>query len=115
MRAFDLSESAVKKIIRAFNLYGIDRLIEKNAPEESRSSLVRRKKRFWKSSKNRGAPREPSGPQRPSMAILPPAKYRIECSYDTVLRLLHEKGYRLGVPQPWPKNARPLSPHRLQN
>ncbi len=27
MAAFDLSESAVKKIIRAFNLYGIDGLV----------------------------------------------------------------------------------------
>ena len=29
-------------------------------------------------------------------------KYPVECSYDTVLRLLHEKGYVLKVPQPWP-------------
>jgi putative transposase len=26
----------------------------------------------------------------------------VECSYDTVRRLLHEKGYVLKVPQPWP-------------
>jgi hypothetical protein len=29
-------------------------------------------------------------------------KYQMECSHDTVLRLLHEKGYVLKVPQPWP-------------
>jgi hypothetical protein len=29
-------------------------------------------------------------------------KYSVECSYQTVLRLLHEKGYVLKVPKPWP-------------
>jgi transposase len=29
-------------------------------------------------------------------------KYALECSYTTVLRLLHEKGYVLKVPKPWP-------------
>jgi transposase len=32
MRAFDLSESAVKKIIKAFNSYGVDGLIAKKRP-----------------------------------------------------------------------------------
>ena len=101
MRGFDLSESGIKKIIRAFNSYGIDGLIAKKRSGrkpiisgEQREDLIeefedpgRAQRTFWTATSFHGHIRD---------------KYRIECSYDTVLRLLHEKGYVLKVPQPWP-------------
>jgi transposase len=101
MAAFDLCESAVHKIVRAFNMYGIDGLVAKRRP--GRTPLIsgtlkeeileefeepgRAQRAFWTATAFHGHITE---------------KYRIECSHDTVLRLLHEKGYTLKVPQPWP-------------
>ena len=101
MRGFDLSESGIKKIIRAFNSYGIDGLVAKK--RSGRKPLIsgaqkeelieefedpgRAQRTFWTTTAFHGHIRH---------------KYQIECSYDTVLRLLHEKGYVLKVPQPWP-------------
>lgn len=101
MDAFDLCESAVKKIIRAFNAYGIDGLIAKRRPgraplisQEQKDQIIeefeepgRAQRTFWTATAFHG---HITG------------KYQIECSYDTVLRLLHEKGYVLKVPKPWP-------------
>ena len=101
MRAFDLSESAVKKIIRAFNSYGVDGLVAKRRPGrtplisgEQKEEILeefeepgRAQRTFWTATAFHGYIAE---------------KYRVECSYDTVRRLLHEKGYVLKVPQPWP-------------
>lgn len=101
MAAFDLSESAVKKIVRAFNSYGIDGLIAKK--RTGRKPLIagdqkgrileefkepgRAQRTFWTATAFYGHVRD---------------KYQVECSYNTVVRLLHEKGYVLKVPQPWP-------------
>lgn len=101
MHAFDLSESAVKKIVRAFNSYGIDGLIAKRRSgrmplisDEQKEQILeefeepgRAQRTFWTAAAFHGHIAR---------------KYRVECSYDTVRRLLHEKGYRLKVPQPWP-------------
>lgn len=101
MRAFDLSESAVKKIVRSFNSYGIDGLIARKRTGRKRvisgaqkeeileefEEPGRANRTFWTATAFHGHICE---------------KYRMECSYDTVLRLLHEKGYALKVPQPWP-------------
>lgn len=97
MRGFDLSESAARKIVKAFNSYGIDGLIAKRRSgrrriisKEQKEELVeefeepgRAQRTFWTATAFHGHSKE---------------KYRIECSYDTVLRLLHEKGYVLKVP-----------------
>jgi transposase len=97
MRAFDLSESAVKKVTRAFNLYGIDGLIAKRRPGrkpliagEQKAEILeefedpgRAQRTFWTATAFHGHIAR---------------KYQVACSYDTVLRLLHEKGYRLKVP-----------------
>jgi transposase len=101
IRGFDLSESGIKKIIRAFNSYGIDGLIAKRRSGrtpiisgEQKEELVeefedpgRAQRTFWTATAFHGHITE---------------KYHIECSYETVRRLLHEKGYVLKVPQPWP-------------
>jgi transposase len=96
-----LSESAVKKIIRAFNLYGVDGLIARKRSgrrpvigDQQKEDILeefeepgRAQRTFWTATAFHGHVRD---------------KYRIECSYSTVVRLLHEKGYVLKVPQPWP-------------
>ena len=101
MRAFDLSESAIKKIIRAFNSYGIDGLIAKRRPGRMPLISGEQKEEILEEFE------EPGRAQRTFWTATAfhghiARKYRVECSYDTVLRLLHEKGYRLKVPQPWP-------------
>jgi transposase len=101
MAAFDLSESAVKKIIRAFNSYGVDGLIARKRPgrtpvmtdgqkgeiPEEFEEPGRAQRTFWSATAFHGHVRE---------------KYQVECSYNTAVRLLHEKGYVLKVPRPWP-------------
>jgi transposase len=101
MRAFDLGESAVKKIIKAFNLYGIDGLIAKKRTGRKPLISGEQKEEILEEFE------EPGRAQRTFWTATAfhghiTSKYRVECSYDTVLRLLHEKGYRLKVPQPWP-------------
>ena len=101
MEVFDISESTVRKIVIAFNAYGVDGVIAKNrtgrkpliSPDQKEEILEefeepgRAQRTFWTATAFHGHITE---------------KYQVECSYDTVLRLLHEKGYRLKVPQPWP-------------
>jgi transposase len=98
---FDISESAVRKIIIAFNAYGVDGVIAKKRtgrkpviPPDRKEEILeefeepgRAQRTFWTATAFHGHITE---------------KYQVDCSYDTVLRLLHEKGYRLKVPQPWP-------------
>jgi transposase len=100
MDAFNLSDSAIrKKIVRAFNLYGIDGLIAKKRSgrkhlisEEQKEEIIeefeepgRAQRDFWTATTFHGHITK---------------KYQMECSYETVRRLLHEKGYVLKVPQP---------------
>jgi transposase len=101
MKVFELSESAIKKIIKAFNTYGPDGLIAKRRTGRKRlitgdmkEAIIeefeepgRAQRIFWTASAFHGHITE---------------RYSIECSYQTVCRLLHEKGYVLKVPRPWP-------------
>lgn len=101
MKVFDISESAVKKIIAAFNAYGVDGLIARKRTgrkpvisREQKEEIIeefeepgRAQRTFWTATAFHGYISE---------------KYSIECSYQTVLRLLHENGYVLKVPKPWP-------------
>jgi transposase len=101
MKTVELSDSAIRKIIRAFNAYGPDGLVAKK--RTGRTPLITGQQKdeiieefedpghaqrtFWTASAFYGHITE---------------KYALECSYTTVLRLLHEKGYVLKVPKPWP-------------
>ena len=101
MKTVELSDSAIRKVIRAFNSYGVDGLIAKKRP--GRTPLIsgsqkeeileefeepgRAMRTFWTATAFHGHITK---------------KYQVECSYETVRRLLHEKGYVLKVPQPWP-------------
>jgi transposase len=101
MEVFDISESAIRKSVTAFNSYGIDGVVAKRRTgrkplisSDRKEEIIeefeepgRAQKTFWTATAFHGHIAK---------------KYQIECSYDTVLRLLHEKGYRLKVPQPWP-------------
>jgi transposase len=101
MAAFDLSESAVRKIISAFNRYGIDGLVAKKRPGRRRLLAGVQKEEILEEFE------EPGRAQRNFWTATAfyghiAEKYQVECSYETVRRLLHEKGYVLKVPQPWP-------------
>lgn len=97
MEVFDISESAIRKIVKAFNAYGADGLVAKKRPlipADQKEEILeefeepgRAQRTFWTATAFHGHIRD---------------KYQIECSYDTVLRLLHQEGYVLKVPQPWP-------------
>jgi transposase len=101
MKVLDLSESAIKKIIKAFNAYGADALVAKR--RTGRTPLITGEKK----EEIIGEFEEPGRAQRTFWTATAfhghiTEKYKVECSYETVRRLLHEKGYRLKVPQPWP-------------
>jgi transposase len=118
MKTVDLSESAIKKIIKAYNAYGADGLVAKK--RTGRTPLItdrlkeeiveefeepgRAQRHFWTATAFHGHITE---------------KYALECSYNTILRLLHEKGYVLKVPKPWPdrqdEKAREEFTDRLRN
>ncbi len=70
MKTVELTDDAIRKIIRAFNLYGVDGLIARKRPDGLLLSPENKRRRFSKTSKNRDGPREPSGPRLHSMAIL---------------------------------------------
>jgi transposase len=101
MKTTELSESEVRRIIKAFNMFGIDGLIAKKRPGRKRLIAGTLKEAILE---------EFEDPGRAMRTFWTAAafhghiikKYRVECSHDTVLRLLHEKGYVLKVPQPWP-------------
>jgi transposase len=101
MRAFNLCESSIQKIIRAFNSFGIDGLVAKKRTGRTRSFTKEQKTQIIDEFE------EPGRAQRTFWTATAfhgyiTSKYQVECSYRTLLRLLHEKGYRLKVPQPWP-------------
>lgn len=118
MKTVDLSESAIKKIIKAFNNYGVDGLVAKKRSgrkrlisSEQKEEIIeefeepgRAQRTFWTASAFHGHITD---------------KYALECSYHTILRLLHEKGYVLKVPKPWPDRqddkAREQFIERLKN
>jgi transposase len=101
MKTAELTDSAVRKIVRAFNAYGPDGLIAKKRTGripcitgQQKEEIIeefeepgRAQRTFWTASAFHG---HITG------------KYALECSYATVLRLLHEQGYVLKVPKPWP-------------
>ncbi len=101
MEVFAITESAIKKIVTAFNAYGIDGCIAKKRTgrkpiisREQKEEIIeefeepgRAQRTFWTATAFHGYISK---------------KYSIECSYQTVLRVLHEKGYVLKVPKPWP-------------
>jgi transposase len=101
MRAFNLCESSIQKIIRAFNSFGIDGLVAKKRSGRTPSFTKEQKAQIIDEFE------EPGRAQRTFWTATAfhghiASKYQVECSYTTLLRLLHEKGYRLKVPQPWP-------------
>ena len=101
MLALDLKESAVRKIIAAFNRYGVDGIVAQKRPgrpnalsEETARNVIeefedpgKANRTFWTATAFHGYISK---------------KYEETCSYPTLVRLLHEKGFCLKVPQPWP-------------
>jgi transposase len=101
LELFDLSERTLRAWISAFNLQGIDGLLDKDRPgrpraigqehEERLRDLIIRPSQaeitHWTAKKFHGYLLE---------------QLRIECGYRTVVRWMHEQNFRLKVPQPWP-------------
>lgn len=101
MKTTELSDSAIRKIVRAFNSYGVDGLVAKKRPGRTPLISGRQKEEILEEFE------EPGHAQRTFWTATAfhgyiTEKYQVECSYETVRRLLHEKGYVLKVPQPWP-------------
>lgn len=99
-QALVVTERALRKWIKAFNARGIDGLIVRKRP--GRTSILRgeqvgqltqlieqpeqAERTFWTAKAFHGYISE---------------VYRIECSYQTVVRFFHRQGFALKVPQPW--------------
>jgi len=101
MKTVELTDSEIRKIVRAFNLYGVDGLVAKKRPGRTPLISGKQKEDILEEFE------EPGRAQRTFWTATAfhghiAQKYRVECSYETVRRLLHEKGYVLKVPQPWP-------------
>jgi len=100
-RAMEVCHSALRKWVRAFNLRGIDGLVVKKRPGAPRKIPARKAQLIVEELKERQDGAEPFASAKAFHGYVS-AKYQIECSYQTLLRLLHEKGFVLKVPQPWP-------------
>jgi len=100
MQALIVSERSLRTWIKSFNERGVDGLIVKKRP--GRTSIINGKKAkeladlieepqkanltFWTAKAFHGYISE---------------AYKIECSYQTVVRFFHKQGFALKIPQPW--------------
>jgi transposase len=100
-RAMEVCDSAVRKWVRAFNLRGIDGLIVRKRSGAPRKISPAKAEQIVEELKERQDGAEPF-PSAKAFHGHVAAKYQVECSYPTLLRLLHEKHFVLKVPQPWP-------------
>ena len=99
-QALEVTNRSLRKWINAFNARGIDGLIVRKRP--GRTSILRgeqvgqltqlieqpeqAERTFWTAKAFHGYISE---------------TYRVECSYETVVRFFHRQGFALKVPQPW--------------
>ena len=100
-RAMQVSPSAVRKWVRAFNLCGIDGLLVRKRSGAPRKIPAAKAEQIVKELKERQNGADPFPTAKAFHGHIT-AKYQVECSYQTLLRLLHENGFVLKVPQPWP-------------
>jgi len=100
-RAMLVCDSALRKWVRAFNLRGIDGLIVRPRSGAPRKIPAAKAQRIVEELQERQEGPEPF-PSAKAFHGYVAAKYQVECSYKTLLRLLHERGFVLKVPQPWP-------------
>jgi putative transposase len=98
---FDVAERTLRSWVRAFNMQGIDGLIERNHPGRPKAiaqeqatylhGLIEEPDKageaHWTARKLHGFVRNKMG---------------LDVSYMTVWRLFHERGFSLQVPRPWP-------------
>jgi transposase len=101
MKTVELSESEIRRIVRAFNTHGVDGLIAKKRPGRKRLIAGTLKEEVLEEFEDPGLATRTFWAATAFHGHIS-NKYKVECSHDTVLRLLHEKGYVLKVPQPWP-------------
>jgi transposase len=101
MKTTEVSESTIRRIINAYNRYGVDGLIAKKRPGRKRLIAGALKEEILEEFENPGHALRTFWTATAFHGHIT-EKYKVECSHDTVLRLLHEHGYVLKVPQPWP-------------
>jgi transposase len=100
-RAMEVCDSALRKWVRAFNRAGIDGLIGAKRPGAPRKIPPEKAGQISEELKERQEGPEPFVSAKAFHGYVS-EKYQIECSYQSLLRLLHEKGFVLKVPRPWP-------------
>jgi transposase len=100
-RAMEACDSALRKWVRAFNLQGIDGLIVRKRPGAPRKIAPDTAERIVEELQQVQDSPEPF-PTAKAFYGHVAAKYEVECSYQTLLRMLHERNFVLKVPQPWP-------------
>jgi transposase len=100
-RAMEVCDSAVRKWIRAFNERGIDGLILRKRPGAPRKISKETCKQMVEELKETQESDEPF-PTAKIFHGYVREKYKIECSYPTLMRTLHEEKFVFKVPQTWP-------------
>ncbi len=94
-------KSAVRKWVRAFNEQGIDGLIVKERSGAPRKISKAQSEKIIEELKVIQESDEPFASAKIFHGHVR-EKYKIECSYPTLLRNLHEANFVFKVPQPWP-------------
>lgn len=101
LAALDLDQSTLRKIVRAFNLYGVDGIVAKKHTGRPRAINAEQQEQIVEEFEKPGQAQRTFWTATAFHGYIA-EKYGVECSYPTLVRLLHEKGYKLKVPQPWP-------------
>jgi transposase len=99
-QALLVTERALRKWINAFNKKGVDGLIVKKRPGRTAILNGERAKELTQLIEN------PEKAQRTFWTAKAfhgyiSETYEVECSYQTVVRFFHRKGFSLKVPRPW--------------
>lgn len=100
-KLFCVCERTLRAWVRAWNKQGIDGLIDRRHP--GRPRIIKHEQ----AQELRGVLEEPERAGRTHWTAVKfhgwlREEMSVEVGYSTVVRLLHELGYRLKVPQPWP-------------
>ena len=98
---FSISDRTLRRWVKAWNEQGIDGLIDRHHPGRPRAIAEEQAEYFEKVIEDPSLVEETHWTARKFHGWLS-ENTDVEVSYRTVVRLFHERGFCLKVPQPWP-------------
>lgn len=100
-RLYTITSHTLRTWIHKFNQYGIDGLIERKSPGAPRKISKEECARYRQLLENPELAGQVHWTARKFLGYLREA-HQCEASYSTLVRVIHELGFCLKVPQPWP-------------